>query len=187
MKHLKSIITLIILTFTLVSCSTDDEGGSNNVNEENLIGTWSLTSSTEENSFSGDVQGTEFNAEITSTGSNFDLNIIFSDDNVVLVNGSYDITIVSDFDGEVTTESDTITVNNAEGEWALEGNQLTLTGEPATTTGNLEIIGAASSSIFTITTLNETTLTLRLEGDQDLGAEGLSAMISVVQTYSRVN
>ncbi|WP_339850091.1 lipocalin family protein [uncultured Dokdonia sp.] len=187
MKHLKSIITLIILTFTLASCSTDDDGGSNNVSEENLIGTWSLTSSTEENSFSGDVQGTEFNAEITSTGSNFDLNIIFSDDNVVLANGSYDITIVSDFDGEVTTESDTITVNNAEGEWALEGDQLTLTGEPATTTGDLEIIGAASASIFTITTLNETTLTLRLEGDQDLGVEGLSSMINVVQTYTRVN
>jgi hypothetical protein len=187
MNHLKSIITLIILTFTLASCSTDDDGGSNNVSEENLIGTWSLTSSTEENSFSGDVQGTEFNAEITSTGSNFDLNIIFSDDNVVLVNGSYDITIVSDFDGEVTTESDTITVNNAEGEWALEGDQLSFTGEPAITTQDLEILDVASVSSLTITTLNETTLTLRLEDEQDLGAEGLSSMISVVQTYTRVN
>ncbi len=187
MKHLKSIITLIVITFTLASCSTDDDGGSNNVSEENLIGTWSLTATSQESSFSGSAQGNEVDATITSTGSNFDFTVVFNNDNTVSANGTYDETITSDINGTISTETQTITTNDEQAEWTLDGDQLTFEGEQLIAAGDLQIIQADIEPSFTIETLNETTLELRFNEEQNLGVDGLSYTINVVQTYARVN
>ncbi len=155
MKHLKSIITLIILTFTLASCSTDDAP---DVDTNLIVGTWSI----QDLNFSSDLTYAFAGQTISSTsngsGSNFDYTVTFNEDNTLVANGSYDYIVTSTTDGEEFTQTITIEDVDTNGTWSIDGNQLTFTGFTTAQVDNDFISGGQDAGSSTIEILNATTL-----------------------------
>jgi hypothetical protein len=155
MKHLKSIITLIILTFTLASYSTDDAP---DVDTNLIVGTWSI----QDLNFSSDLTYAFAGQTISSTsngsGSNFDYTVTFNEDNTLVANGSYDYIVTSTTDGEEFTQTITIEDVDTNGTWSIDGNQLTFTGFTTAQVDNDFISGGQDAGSSTIEILNATTL-----------------------------
>jgi len=113
-----------------------------------------------------------------------------------VANGSYTATVTSMVDGE-SFPSETITISdtNASGTWSLEGDQLTTAGLAIGQVDGDLFDGEVPEGSSTITTLNDTTLTL--EGDfsdidpigGDIEFEGAEFDFSGTSTssFTRVN
>lgn len=163
MKHFKSIITLFIFTaFISISCSNNDD----DINQENLVGTWSLTSSIEEFNYEENTQDNASDFTLISTGSNFNFTLTFNDDETLVKDGSYNIntTIITDTYQQSQVEVEE--VNNQMSEWFLDESTLTITGG-FIKVGSFDILSNSTGiSELRITTLKEDKLVLTYELDQ---------------------
>ncbi|WP_299149905.1 hypothetical protein [uncultured Dokdonia sp.] len=163
MKHFKSIITLLIFTaFISISCSNNDD----DINQENLIGTWSLTSSIEEFNYEENTQNNASDFTLISTGSNFNFILTFYEDETLVKDGSYNIntTIITDTYQQSQVEVEE--VNNQMSEWFLDESTLTITGG-FIKVGSFDILSNSTGiSELRIATLKEDKLVLTYELDQ---------------------
>lgn len=193
MKHLKSIITLIILTFTLASCSTDDAPDS--VDTNLIIGEWSMTEFTYNTETTVTFGGQTINSQGDGEGSNFDYNVTFSEDNTLVANGSYDLTITGTVNGEaISAQNSTVSEVNTNGDWSINGDQLTASGITTADIDNEFFSGNAEESTSTITLLNSSTLRIESDFADAIPAgfefpEGIDYNIdgTAIVTFTRVN
>ncbi len=169
MKKFTSTIALVILSFIALSCANDDNNNSDESNETNLlIGEWSMVDFTADLTNSFIFEGLPVNAQSDVEGSNFDYNIIFSEDNTLMTNGTYDITITTSVLGQIIDEQIT-SIPDAEssGMWSLEGNQLTTTGLSFSPVGN-DTTDESIIGIGNISQLDETTLIITIDAEDNI-------------------
>ena len=162
MKYFILFILLLFTTSIFISCSNND----NDINQENLVGTWSLTSSIEEFNHEENTQNNANNFTLISTGSNFNFTLTFNDDETLTRDGSFNIntTIITDTYQESQVEIEE--VNNEISEWFLDGSTLTITGG-FIKVGAFDILSNSTGiSKLKITTLKEDKLVLTYKLDQ---------------------
>lgn len=146
-------LTLFVSLFTslfLLSCS-DNEESSVNITESDLIGSWKITSIyTEEGKVSGVVDGVPFSASYSLEGKNYNIDVEFKNNpKEVITQGN--ITFVASYTmgGESETEEFFGDSPLATGNWSLDGNILTVTGDDK------------ESSSSNIIDFNKTSITFR--------------------------
>lgn len=144
MKRL--LILFLGFSFTLTSCSSDDDGG-NTINA-NIVGTWTLTKLNSESDFGF--------ATATGQGKDYDATLTFNDQpNQVFGSGSVVLELTTYINGVAfTTTDEVISFENQfeTGQWELSGNELTLSGQ-------------ASEVTITVTKLTSNSLIFRYDTD----------------------
>lgn len=126
MKKLKFIV-LFALVAGFVGCSSDDDNGSNKLNQENLIGTYNLKSFESKDVKQVEVEGFEVKTTTTSEGDTFSLTYDFDENNKVTLDGNYRVTQKKK-QGSNTTDTTFIrNYNNEEFSYNLNQDEKTLT------------------------------------------------------------
>lgn len=142
----KLLILFVGLSLTIMSCSSDDDGG-NSINGS-IVGTWTLTKLTSDTDMGF--------ATATGQGKNYDGTLTFNDQpNQVFGSGSVVLEITTYINGVAlaTTEEEISLENQFEtGQWELSGDQLTLSG-------------AGSSVTVTVLQLTSNSLIFRYDTD----------------------
>jgi len=113
MNLIKSIFA-IILVVSLVSCSSDDNNNQYLLTNENLAGTYNVTLLETKEVQTTNVNGVDIITTTTTTGSTFQLEIIFSGNGNVLTDGEYLNSFRVDVAGQVVEENTEIIVINSE-------------------------------------------------------------------------
>lgn len=130
MKRL--LILFLGFSFTLTSCSSDDDGG-NTINA-NIVGTWTLTKLNSESDFGF--------ATATGQGKDYDATLTFNDQpNQVFGSGSVVLELTTYVNGiALSTDEQLISFENQfeTGQWELSGSKLTLSGEGSQVTATVE-------------------------------------------------
>lgn len=90
MRNLKFIM-LLALMVAFVSCSSDDDNGSNKYTKENLLGKYELKSFSSKQVKTIEVEGFEIETKTTSEGDTFNLSYLFANNNEVTLNGNFRI------------------------------------------------------------------------------------------------
>src|SRR5690625_2077784 len=112
MRKLKFVM-LLALAIAFVSCSSDDDNGSNKYNKENLVGQYQLKSFDSKEIKIIEVEGFEIETKTTSEGDTFNLSYDFANNNEVTLNGNYRIEEVKK-QGNNTSDSTYIVNYNEE-------------------------------------------------------------------------
>ena len=160
MKILK--YSLLILFFVFTGCATDD--GELNIDTANLLGDWNLVDINSEN---GEATITEDGVTITVdfelSSENEDLQITFDESpNVVSSEGSFtQVTTISTL-GQTEVEETLIEGVFLDGNWILEGDQLTINSENEFN-DDFDFVPT-----FEITRLSDTILEIRQDLNQQL-------------------
>lgn len=113
MKLLKNIFALIIIV-SLASCSSDDDNNTYDLTNENIAGTYDVTFLNTKEVQTTDVNGVDIITETTTTGSTFQLEVIFSENGNVLMDGEYVVNYRVEVAGQVTVEGTEIIVIDSE-------------------------------------------------------------------------
>lgn len=195
MKQFKSIIALFILSFTVISCSSDDDS-SNDVDTSLIVGEWAINTLVSESVVEASVLGQTVTTEGETIGSDFDYTITFNEDGTLIANGSYTATSTSSVDGQdFPTQTTTVSDINTSGTWSIDGDELTFTGFTTGQVDNDFISGENLENVSIITTLNDTTLSFESDLSDavpefdDSGLEGIDFEISgsARASFTRVN
>src|SRR5690625_5110022 len=112
MRKLKFVM-LLALAIAFVSCSSDDDNGSNKYNKENLVGQYQLKSFDSKEIKIIEVEGFEIETKTTSEGDTFNLSYDFANNNEVTLNGNFRITQVKK-QGNNTSDTTFIVNHNEE-------------------------------------------------------------------------
>ena len=168
MKHFKSLIAVLVLSITALSCSSDDDSNGAGAEEENLVATWNMTAFEVDNGeIDLEVEDVEFEVDYTQVGSNFNYLISFAEDNSGTSEGGYDVTTTTTTTvfGQTETDTQTTTIDSdfsAVFDWTLDGDQLTVSDDTD-----------APPVTIQITTLTENTLVFEIDlaDIENLGSE----------------
>lgn len=177
MKIIKWSFLLLLITF--VSCSKDDDGGSNIDPNVSLAGPWEFVDlNTDKGKMKITSEGTSIEASFKITGKDYDYQAVFTEEpNYVTSAGSFIMVLTVSILGETNTEEQLIEDYGDEndgltGAWSIEGNKLVVTNDD-------------EQSTYTITELTENRLKFQmdlsqseffpgmedLEGDEEVGIE----------------
>ncbi|MFC4633753.1 lipocalin family protein [Dokdonia ponticola] len=176
-KLVKLCMVLFVVT-SFVSCSTDDDGGSDT--SASLVGTWSVTSLDYEGTTSFDFLGETINTSFEGVGQNLDLDFTFTENpNEYTAEGSYDI--VLDFTVNGMSETETTSVDNLQqvGTWERNGNILSIDGEIIDIDLDIPVGDTTGMSELTILELTETTLRLGQDVTEEVTEEGITVSITI--------
>lgn len=88
MRNLKFVI-LLAITIAFVSCSSDDDNGSNKYNQENLLGEYQLKSFSSTEIKKSQVEGFTIETKTTSEGDTFNLTADFANNSEVTLDGNF--------------------------------------------------------------------------------------------------
>jgi len=156
-------LSIIILTFLFFSCATDDNDEI--IDPVNLAGIWNLTSLETQNGQAIITDGgITISADFSISTSNEGLQITFSEDpNVVSSEGSFTQTTMVTVIGQTETEETIVDDVFLDGNWQLNGDNLTITSGDA-------MLDEFNPS-FEIVRLTETELELRQNLDQEVSFE----------------
>jgi len=163
MESIKQIV-LVLLTFFLISCSSEDSTPIDiNAQEDDLVGAWALTSVTQDGEVSTEVQGITVKGDITSAGKDIDAQIVFTanPNNYSSTGGYTDVINISVIGLSFSEEEVVISVGEllGQGSWSINQGILTLTQNTINQSVN-------------ITELTTTSLKLELEIKQDVEYQG---------------
>lgn len=127
MKALKLLIAIVAIS-TFVACDKDEDT-TTPVDQESLIGTWSLISLNADTETSGSFGGFPFDADLNTVGENFDYTVTFTE-TTYETRGSYDIVTTGTFAGVPLEEPERGTIDNIDemGTYSLENAELTING-----------------------------------------------------------
>jgi|SRR5690625_468503 len=112
MKNLR-FVTLILLAIVFISCSSDDDNGSQKLTKENFVGTYQLKSYSSTETKKSKVEGFTIETKTTSEGDTFNLTYDFANNNEVTLNGNFRITQVKK-QGNNTSDTTFIVNHNEE-------------------------------------------------------------------------
>ena len=155
MKTFLKLLAFASVAILFTNCDKDDD-----INADNLAGTWALTEfRADDGEASFDLLGIPVSFTYSFVGSNFDATTTFTENpNQFTSTGSYDLTTTTNFAGQIETETTTIDIDES-GTWSISGDKLTqvVTGD------TLE---------FTILELSDEKLRLRLDLDETIIEQG---------------
>ncbi len=188
MKNIMPQITVYALLIFIISCGSDDNSDSPEVNESNLLGTWEITEDKISESsilgFEGNTQNCEYNA----IGSEYEYSITITENpNKIISTGSYKVTTTLNCDGVLVDEGVNVINSNENqqegfhvGDWKIENGNLVNT--------YVEIEGGPTTTIVSeIIELSDDKLVLSWKRDNsetliDLPLDGID--VNVVETTS---
>ncbi len=160
MKFLKFNLLLILLI--LNGCATDD--GELNIDTANLLGVWNLVTINSENGQATITEdGITVSVDFELSSENEDLQITFNEDpNVVSSEGSFtQVTTISTL-GQTEVEETLIEGVFLDGNWILDGDQLTINSENEFS-DDFDVVPT-----FEITRLTDTILEIRQDLNQQV-------------------
>lgn len=134
----KSTIALLLVSFFIFTGCGDDD--SNPILENNLIGTWNMSSIDYSGTSTTSIPGIpNVTADFTGETTESDYEIIFNEDNTYSTSGSYTINVTSEVGGQAVTQPITVSAAQAlgSGTWQLSGNTLTIISDGQTREGTL--------------------------------------------------
>jgi len=177
---MKKLILLLFLASTtvFVSCGSDDDTVSIEVDESLIAGDWNLTALSVDNGRTTTVaEGQSASIDYTTVGKDFTLETTFNDSTnpkTYISSGGYTAVITQTFLGQTTTQEQPISDFLESGEWRVEGNML------ITTTNGVE-------QAAEITILNSETLSFKIEINESLELPGASVTTTgtLVSTLTR--
>lgn len=175
MNHSIKLLLLFFISITVLSCSNDDEGGSQVGSDAALIGQWVGTGIDYSGNTVTEFQGQTINADFVGEAFDIDYTLTFSENpNEVISDGTYSIELTTTILGQSTTE----TVPNIgfleSGTWVKDGDQLTITNNGQTTTA-------------TIVELTNDTLVISAVEEETLSQQGatITSTVNLLATFTR--
>lgn len=167
MKTLKK-LAFIALTIVLVSCGSDDSSPSLDLTNENIVGTYNMTSFEFTNESEISVAGVSTPiTSIEATGSTFQVNTVFNDDGTFILSGEFLLTTESDLLDDDTTEI--IDLDGATGTYALDAdnNDITLSFNL------LDDLGINLDGIYDIDTFSASELEISKKDEESVESTNL--------------
>jgi len=130
MKALKFFF-LFTFAVALVSCSSDDDNPGYEFNQDNLMGTYDLTSLHSKRVKTVNVEGFDIETTTTKEGSTFDCIYDFGSDNKVTLNGTYLISETKKQNGNTSDTTYIVNLSDEKVDYAVNADEkeLTLDGE----------------------------------------------------------
>ncbi len=127
MKTLQLVASYLLIIAFFISCSLDGSI-SNRTQREDLIGTWSLTSFSED-VFISEMSNNEVvnDLSILSKGASINVTLTFIDDGTYITNGTYDIFTEVVTNGNSSEQTETEVVNDRVAIWTLDNSKLQVT------------------------------------------------------------
>ncbi|WP_139854069.1 hypothetical protein [Aequorivita sinensis] len=129
--NFKKLIFLFTLALATISCSSDDDGPSYKYKKENLTGTYSLTSFKSKDVKTENLNG--FNVVTTTTlvGDTFGVNVVFDQNNIVTLDGTYRINKTVKQGEQTNTETYIVVLNNESSGYSVNEttSELTIDGD----------------------------------------------------------
>jgi len=168
-----ALLFILTLSFSLTSCSDDDNNSSNTSGE--LVGTWMGTAIDYSGTTETTVQGITIDADFVGEAYDIDYSLTFSENpNNVEADGSYSIELETTVNGQTTTQDVEDLEFLNDGTWSRDGNDLTITDD-------------GQSSTARIVELTDTTLRISISQVDDLSDDGFTIISTtdVVATYTR--
>ena len=173
---IKHILVLLVLSFVLFSCSSDDASSGSETSGD-IVGKWRMTSVSYSGQTVTEASGLEITSNFTGTGFDIDSTLEFTETPDEFVSeGEYSIELTYDINGSnVTTETQENLPTDQTGEWTKSGNTLTF------------IISGESDDV-TIEELTGSTLRIRTITVEDLSQAGatVTSTTDLVSTFERV-
>ena len=184
MKKL-SILIVIVSFFSLLSCSSDDDGQEQNgVNASSLIGNWKMISQDYTGEGSTAAAGTTINVSYVGETVETDIEISFTENpNEFDSSGNVTTKLTTTYDGGFEDVQTTSNEFQSSGTWEFVGNdKLKMNGEG---TGGTSVASEVTSTILELT---ETTLKLNTiqEVNQDLGEATINQTINITVVYEKI-
>ena len=127
MKLLKNFFTLVMV-FTLIACSSDDDSVPYELNNTNLsAGSYDLTYFNSYTTATVDINGLEIISEFSATGETFQYTITFFEDGTYIADGQYVVNQTTTVAGQIT-EQDTYIVDedNEQGTYVANNDAMQL-------------------------------------------------------------
>lgn len=126
MKNLKFVM-LLALAIAFVSCSSDDDNGNNDFNQENLVGQYQLKSFDSKEIKILEVEGFEIETKTTSEGDTFNLSYDFASNNQVTLDGNFRVEEVKKQGGNTSDSTYIMNYNEETLSYMINEDQGTLT------------------------------------------------------------
>jgi len=144
---ISKILLVLFVSISVLSCKKDDDGDNSFLlSSANLAGTYSISSLNADTTITTVLAGIPISVVTNSVGSVFQIDIIFSDAGTYTVNGQYLLTSTTTGDGQTTTNSEIIVLDET-GSYQIDANAQTITFDGNSSLGS----GALSISEFTQT------------------------------------
>jgi len=149
------LLTLCFFTIILTSCTSDDTDASEiNIQEDSLVGVWSLTEESQEGTISGVFEGIPITGNITSTGKDFNTQLTLTQD-------PNNFNASGDFTDQITVSAASITL--FEDELLVPINDLISQGTWSVEQGALILAQNGDSISVRIVELTDTTLKMEFD------------------------
>ncbi len=168
MKKIKNLLFLGVILF-LASCSNNESNST--ITDADLIGSWSITDFHSENgSITATQNGISFSTDYSTTGSNFNAQMIFGD-NPKIITGSGTFTMTASYTilGQTITNSEDIDASNAPSiagaNWSLDD-------------GNIILSINGENAQAEIVSFDGNTLQLKTSLDKDVDEQGINGSIT---------
>ncbi len=121
MRTLKFLFATL-LSFFIFSCSGDD----NSIDTANLSGEWELEAFNYEGTSSVSQNGQTYSSSYWGESSDIDAKVNFKDNNTLESEGSYLVTLTTNFEGGTTEQILPIENFSGSGTFSVDGNTLSL-------------------------------------------------------------
>ncbi|MDG1327357.1 MAG: hypothetical protein P8P41_02815 [Flavobacteriaceae bacterium] len=127
MKLLKNFFTLVMV-FTLIACSSDDDSVPYELNNTNLsAGSYDLTYYNSYTTATVDINGLEIISEFSATGETFQFTINFFEDGTYIADGQYVVNETVTVSGQITEQDTYIEdVDNEQGTYVANNDAMQL-------------------------------------------------------------
>lgn len=170
---LTKLLFLTILTFSILSCSKDDDSKDTNDTSASLVGTWKATDFSYESTTRVEGQGTTIEQDATGVAKGLDLVIKFSESPKTFnVDSNYILEVTFENGGETTIQEYPQNYSGT-GTWNKEGNTIFITQNSEETEA-------------TITELSETTLSYIAINTQTQTQSGVTTTVETTETFTFV-
>jgi hypothetical protein len=126
---IKKVTVVFVISVFLSACSADSDSDRIVVdtNADKLEGTWVMNETTQEGTFTTDVQGVPFKVNFTSYGENIAAQVVFTNTpNSIVSSGGFDNVVT--ISGLAITETIPVQLNDflTNGTWTVDGGVITI-------------------------------------------------------------
>jgi hypothetical protein len=157
MKAIFTPFLAILFLISAISCKSDDDASPEITNADLIVGTWNMTSNTvDDGNATATLQGFPITADFTWVGKNYDYQLTFDEDNMVVENGS--LTLVLTYSTVIGAKEQEIPLNAEDG-----SGDVLLSGEYSVSKDQLTVNDNGETVTATIDELTENTLRLSID------------------------
>ena len=157
MKAIFTPLLAILCLISAISCKSDDDATPEVTSADLIVGTWNMTSNTvDDGNATATVQGFPITVDFTWVGKEYDYQLTFDEDNMVVESGS--LTLVLTYSTLIQTETEEIPLNVGDG-----SGDVLLSGEYSVSNSQLTVTDTGETLTATIDELTETTLRLSID------------------------